>query len=260
MMMKCKLSHVRAITLGALSCFTTLHAQTEDSNPPTPEQSLSQSKHIRVQVEFIEVSHEQFTQLLFEQKPPVHDSELRNQVAKLIKEGKASIMETLLCTSTSGQKASTESVEEFIYPTEYEPATIPGVTDQTEKKATDATTNKDVSQAIGPQPSAFEPRNLGSTLEIEPMLGPDQKSIFLRFSPEIVCHVGTQVWAEWKGPNGGPVQMPIFYRLAAANTVRLTDGQYMLSSSLTPKNKEGHPDPSRKLMVFVKADVITSGP
>ena len=82
-------------------------------------------KQIRVQVEFIEVSHEQLTELLFAPKVPANDTELRKQLAQLVKDGKAGIVETMLCIARSGQKATTESIEEFIYPTEYEPAELP---------------------------------------------------------------------------------------------------------------------------------------
>ena len=88
----------------------------------------------------------------------------------------------------------------------------------------------------------------------------DGKIIDLRFVPEIVYHVGNQVWAEWKGEHGNsPVQMPTFYTLRINTAVTLADGHFMLAAALSPKNKEGIPDFTRKLMVFVKADVIESG-
>ena len=99
-------------------------ADTPEKNP-FKDQSDAPTKQIRAQVEFIEVSHEQFTDLMFGPKPPANDGELRQQVAQLVKDGKATIVETLLCTARSGQKATSESVEEFIYPTEYEPAELP---------------------------------------------------------------------------------------------------------------------------------------
>lgn len=216
-------------------------------------------KQIRVQVEFIEVSHEQLTELLFAPKVPANGTELRKQLAQLVKDGKAGIVETLLCTARSGQKATTESIEEFIYPTEYEPAELPAEPSK-DKDKDDKTKTTRRDPAIGPLPTAFETRNLGSTLEIEPTLSEDNKIIDLRFVPEIVYHVGNTVWAEWKGEHGNsPVQMPTFYTLRVNTSVTLADGQSMLVAALSPKNKDGVPDFTRKLMVFVKADVITTG-
>jgi hypothetical protein len=234
------------------------HAQpdTPEKNP-FKDQSEASVKQIRVQVEFIEVSHEHFTELMFGPKPPANDGELRQQVAQLIKDSKATVVETLLCTSKSGNKATSESVEEFIYPTEYEPATLPDNVKGDEAAAKTEGNRPD--PATGPMPTAFETRNVGSTLEIEPTLSSDNKTIDLRFVPEIVYHVGNQVWAEWKGVHGNsPVQMPTFYALRVNTAAILRDGHYLLAAALSPKTKDGVPDFTRKLMVFVKADVITT--
>jgi hypothetical protein len=214
-------------------------------------------KQIRVQVEFIDVSHEQLTELLFGEKAPANDEEMRKQVAALIKDGKASILETMLCIARSGQKATSEAIEEYIYPTEYEPAELAGNTGGDEGPVNGVPEKKIRRDfATGPTPTAFETRNLGSTLEIEPTLGVDDKIIDLRFLPEIVYHVGNEVWAEWKGQHGNsPIQMPKFYKVS----VTLADGKPMLVAAVSPKDEQGKPDLTRKLMVFVKADVITTG-
>jgi Flp pilus assembly secretin CpaC len=253
-----KLLLLRYLTIACfcLSLFTVLNAQTLEES-----EAEEDVKHIRVQVEFIDVSHELFTELMFGAKPAANDGELRKQMAQLIKDGKASVMETLLCTAISGHKATTESIEEFIYPTEYEPATLPDKKEVKEGEGAEKPADTRVDTAIGPQPTSFEPRNVGSTLEIEPTLSFDNKIIDLRFCPEIVYHVGNEVWAEWKGKHGNsPIQMPKFYVLRLSTSVMLTDGHYMLAAALTPKNKEGAVDATRKLMVFVKADVITNIP
>ncbi len=212
------------------------------------------NKQIRVQVEFIDVSHEQLTELMFGAKPAANDTELRGQVAQLVKDGKAKVMETLLCTGRSGQKSTTESLEEFIYPTEYEPAEF-----YQDGKDPSKTVPGDPGKhdAIGPTPTAFDTRNLGSTMEIEPTVSKDGSRIDLRLIPEIVYHVGNTTWAEWKDEHGSsPVQMPIMYALRLNTSVILTNGKPMLAAALSPKNEQGFPDFTRKLMVFVKADVL----
>jgi hypothetical protein len=50
--------------------------------------------------------------------------------------------------------------------------------------------------------------------------------------------------------------MPTFYTLRINSNITLTLGNYLLLAALSPKDKNGHPDFTRKLMVFVKADVI----
>jgi hypothetical protein len=247
---------------GALvACFWFALTQVPHAQTATPEYDpLGEfdelPKQVRVQVEFIELSHEQLTELMFGPEPPAKDGELRKQVAQLIKDGKASVLETLLCTAKSGQKATSESIEEFIYPTEYEPAELPQTVHV--KDVEDEATRRDL--ATGPTPTAFDTRNLGSTLEIEPTLSENGKLIDLRLVPEIVYHVGNRVWAEWKGTYGNsPIQMPTIYALRVNTAVTLADGKPMLVAALSPKNKDGVADFTRKLMVFVKADVITTG-
>lgn len=220
----------------------------------------SGAPQVRIQVEFIDVPHEQLTGLMFGEKPAANDGELRKQVELLVKDGKATIAETMICVTRSGQKAITESIEEFIYPTEYEPAEISIESSSKEKDAKEPAKEVVRDNATGPTPTAFETRNLGSTMEIEPTLSDDGKSVDLRIVPEMVHHVGNQIWAEWKGEHGNsPIQMPTFYTVRLNTAVTLATGQYMLLAALSPKNKDGFPDPTRKLMVFVKADVATPG-
>ena len=49
------------------------------------------------------------------------------------------------------------------------------------------------------------------------------------------------------------------YTLKLNTGVTLAAGQYCLVAAVSPKSKEGFPDFTRKLMVFVKADVLTIG-
>lgn len=217
-------------------------------------------KQIRVQVEFIDVSHEQLTGLLFGPKVSANDGELRQRVAQLVKDGKASIVETMLCIAKHGQKATTESIEEIIYATEYEPAQMPEKIEFKNNAEAEAAKAEPRDFATGPTPSAWETRNVGSTLEIEPNIAEDNKTIDLRFVPEIVYHVGNTVWAEWKDKHGNaPVQMPTFYTVRINTSVTLGVGQYLLVGAVSPKDKDGATDFTRKLMIFVKADILTVG-
>lgn len=217
-------------------------------------------KQIRVQVEFIDVSHEQLTELMSAPKPAANDAELRKRVGQLVKDGKATILETMLCTGKSGQRSETESIEEFIYPTEYETAELPEEIQAEDKQDSEKAEATRRESAIALTPTAFETRNIGSKLEIEPTLGSDNKIIDLRFVPEIIYHAGNKVWAEWKGKHGNvTVQMPDFYTLRINTAVTLIDGQPMLVAALSPKNQDGFPDFTRKLMIFVRADIVTVG-
>lgn len=229
-------------------------AQTESGNT---------DKQIRVQLEFIEVPHELFTSLMFAASAPPRDGELRKQLAQLIKDGKASVLETMVCASRSGMKGNVDSNEELIYPTEYEPA-------QLAIEQTGTATTGDGGQVptkvhvrdltTGPTPTAFETRLVGASLEVTPTLNADGKRIDFILNSEMVSHVGQQIWSEWKGETGNtPIQMPTFYKIGINTTAATEDGQFLMIGAMSPKSEKGHIDTQRKLMVFLKADVIRGG-
>jgi len=151
---------ISTLALLALALSSPAQNATPDFDPLGEHDNLP--RQIRIQVEFIEVTHEMFSDLTLGKKTSANDAELRKTLGELVKKGEAKIVETMMCVARSGQKATTESIREFIYPTEYEPAETPNkvVTEKdgekTEAPAPDL--------AHGPTPTAFETRNLGSTL------------------------------------------------------------------------------------------------
>lgn len=212
-------------------------------------------KMIRVQVEFIEVSHPQYTELMATPRKTTNDTDLRARLTALAKEGKATVVETLMATGKSGQKATSESIEEIIYATEYEPPELPRSFTGPRPKSEP---NSDV--ASGPIPSAWDTRNTGGTLEIEPNIDEDTHFIDIRLVPEIVYHVGNRVWMEWQDAHGkANIEMPDFYTVRMNTSLTVVDGQPFLAAALSPKNDKGVCDPTRKLMVFVRADIVTVG-
>jgi hypothetical protein len=215
-----------------------------DSNAGVPQQ-------VQVQVEFVEMSHEALTKLLFLAKPASSDAtKLREQIQEMVGKNEAKVLETMICAARSGQKATCESIHEFIYPTEYEPPTLP----------CDVSGNKsnDQGPTTPPIPTAFDTRNLGSTLEIEPTIGADNKMIDLRFIPEMVWHTGNTVWLDGKDAVGNAckVQMPDMYTLRLSTSLTCISGKYTMAGVVSPKDEKGNTDNSRKVMIFVKCDVM----
>ncbi len=123
----------------------------------------------------------------------------------------------------SGQKATIEIIREFIYPTEYEPPELP----------------QQIGQGFGggggniiggggggggsfpvtpATPTAFEPRNTGVTLEIEPTLAGNNSVIDLRLAPEIVEFEGFINY-------GSPIQAPSTNALGQPTTVTITENR-----------------------------------
>jgi hypothetical protein len=238
--------------------------------PPEPVQAAKDPlaadpegrKVIQVQVEWIEISHEQLTKLLFMRPKGIADATgLRKEVQAQVDAGTGKILDTQIITGRSGEKATVESVHELVYPTAFEPAEGPNsVTTSDKPEAVPNPENfKSLAGLLTPHtPTEFQTRNVGSTLEIEPGIDDTGTIVDLRFAPDLVWHTGDTVWQERKDILGNPLKMevPEFYSLRTASALMVKDGTYSLAAVLSPKDQEGHADLGRKVMMFVKCDVL----
>lgn len=147
-------------------------------------------------------------------------------------------------TARSGQKATIEVIREFIYPTEYEPPELPNSV---------GTTSGGIlgggggglggggggSFPVTPAtPTAFETKNTGVTLEIEPTIGENDFVIDLRFLPEIVefegfINYGSPIQSPGQDILGNAVnavitenriEMPVFSKRSVNTSLTIYDG------------------------------------
>ena len=94
-------------------------------------------------------------------------------------------------TTKSGQKATIEIIREFIYPTQFQPPQIPQNFGNTSGGSISLTGGAGASSSgtfpVTPTtPTNFEKRNTGVTLEVEPVIGPDNFTIDLNLQPQVV--------------------------------------------------------------------------
>ena len=92
-------------------------------------------------------------------------------------------------TTKSGIKATIKVIREFPYPTEFNPPQVPtaqaGQITTGDSGASDSVVV--TSGLVTPStPSAFEKRDIGVSLEVEPQVGADNYTIDLSLSPEVV--------------------------------------------------------------------------
>ncbi|GAA5125865.1 hypothetical protein GCM10023212_28410 [Luteolibacter yonseiensis] len=146
-------------------------------------------------------------------------------------------------TAKSQQKATIEIIREFIYPTEYEPPELPNSTGST------VTGGFGLGGGFGggggasfpvtpATPTAFDTRNTGVTLEIEPTIGENDFVIDLRFVPEIVefegfINYGSPIQSPSTDALGNPVvsvitenriEMPVFSARRVNTQLTIYDG------------------------------------
>jgi general secretion pathway protein D len=158
----------------------------------------------------------------------------------------ADLMTAPSVTAKSGQKATIEIIREFIYPTEYEPPELP------QSVGGGSTFSSGLGGGLGglsgsssgsfpvtpATPTAFETRNTGVTLEIEPTIGENDFVIDLRFVPEIVefegfINYGSPIQTSGSDIFGNPIttvitenriEMPVFSVRRVNTSLTIYDG------------------------------------
>ena len=119
-------------------------------------------------------------------------------------------------TTKSGQRAVIEIVREFRYPTQFEPPQIPQTFGNTGNGGVAVGQTQTASFPVTPTtPTAFETRNTGVTLEVEPVVGPDGVTIDLNLVPQVVEFEGFVNY-------GSPIKTTSTNLLGVAQSVELT--------------------------------------
>jgi general secretion pathway protein D len=131
-------------------------------------------------------------------------------------------------TTKSGVKATVKIINEFIYPRQYSPPTIP---QSTQAQTTGNGNNNPVNQpppTITPSfPSDFTKQDLGVVLEAKPTIGPDGYTIDLELNPKVTDFDGfinygspiNTVGSQAGLFNGIPASIPIVQTLTT-NTIK----------------------------------------
>lgn len=141
----------------------------------------------------------------------------------------------------SGQRAKIEVIREFIYPTEYDPPEIPNQFGGSSILTTTpgATASSGGFPVTPATPTAFETRNTGVTLEVDPVLGADEFTIDLSLAPEVVefdgfINYGSPIQTTSVNALGfqvpviiteNRIEMPIFNTRKVTTQVTIWDGQ-----------------------------------
>jgi len=126
-------------------------------------------------------------------------------------------------TTRSGQRAKVEVIREFIYPTEFEPPEIPqdfggGGLQFGGGGGLGGGASGGGFPVTPTTPTAFETRNTGVTLEVEPTLGADGYTIDLTLAPEVVEFEGFVNY-------GSPIQTAATDALGNPTTITLTENR-----------------------------------
>lgn len=154
-------------------------------------------------------------------------------------------------TTKSGQRAVVEIIREFRYPTEFDPPQIPqstGISESITILDTGISSSSGASSfPVTPTtPTAFETRNTGITLEVEPVVGPDGYTIDLNLVPQVVefdgfINYGSPITSSGISLLGIPqttvltpnvINQPVFSTRKITTSVSIWDGQTVVLGGL----------------------------
>ncbi len=207
-------------------------------------------RQIHILLEFIEVDHLEFSDWMFENRISGDGTPLRKAVQNWVRAETATILETTMVTARSGQRAKVESIHEHIYPTEFDPSGIPATLTQA----------KGAEAPIGPvTATAFECRNVGTTLEVDPVLGTDNLTIDLNLAPEMVQLEGYTSWPSKEMDPLFKTDLPTFYTMKTTTQITTLDGHYAFLSTMRPLDARDAEGRDVLVLLFVRADVGSMG-
>lgn len=171
----------------------------------------------------------------------------------------ADVMTAPSIVSRSGERATIEIIREFIYPTEYEPPELPqsvGVGGGLAGDQAGGNQGGNIFPVTPATPTAFETRNTGVTLEVEPILGEDGYTIDLTFKPEIVefegfINYGSPIQSPGTDALGNPItititenriEMPVFSTRRVNTSLTIYDGHTVAVGGLMRENVQNVED------------------
>lgn len=212
---------------------------------------LTRALDVQVTAHRIEMKQETMTSLLAagDDGQALFDNARKRVAAKA-----ASLFDTSVIRAKAGGKAVSESVSEVISPTEPEPPEgVPGA---------GTPTGQPVKSHVPPLrmpevATAFETRNVGITMECGVTIHGDEIDLLLcldhSFHPRNLDM--NEPWTDLLG-NTCSKKRPLFVDLKHEGSCTLTAGKWHFASVQSGHDPDGTINPDRKILLFLRADVL----
>jgi len=204
---------------------------------------------VGVLVEYVELDARTANKLVRKHASSLSAALLREELEVMIDGGEARMLASSYTKTRSGQRATVHSIIEHIYGTEYDPPEIPQTATLTNAEAPSTAAN----------PTAFEARNVGPSLEFEPYIDPTRNGIELNVAPQLVRYLGRDYMVEGldeMAPNDprallSTMYMPKYYTIKCRTFVTVSDGDTVLLSLNRP-----YLDGDKMVMILLRADIL----
>jgi len=205
---------------------------------------------IEITVDYVQLSGEDASALIHGAEAPATSLAWHETLVKLVKEGKGKAIGSISVSTKSGQRATSESVLEHIYPTAFDAA---------KGRASDSPAVPTGLTAVDlPSATSFEMRPVGLRLEVDPVLAADASLIDLNLAPEAVVHLGDKATTSLPHETGErDLQlMPRFYSMKNTTAVSMRPGGTALCGVNTPPNEDGSPNTALRVLCLVTARLV----
>ena len=229
-----------------------------------PVEKPQRPVNIHVEAQIFRMPRSLAFEMVFNLPKNTDHTAVLKQVQALVAEKKATLIATPSLSTVSGNRVVVESIREFRYPTEYQAPQIPqsfggnsgSVVEPPPKKTTTTkTTTTSVtvetnSFLVTPTtPTAFETRNIGITLECEPVYEKEFDTISIQMAPQIV---ELEQMLKYATETGGVIEQPIFYTEKITTNVAIKNGGTAFLGTLEP-NKTLNKNEDMTDVIFFRA-------
>ncbi len=236
------------VTASTIFCLTGCK---QKAAPPAPP---AKPAGVLIEVQTFSMPRSLAVQTIFNQPASVSAEAIFKSTQDLVASKQATLVATSALSVISGNQAIVESILEFRYPSEYEEPQIPQSfgTNATVTKVTKTTTVTEETTSF-PQtpttPTAFEVKNTGSTLQVEPMIDDSNSIITLNIAFQNVAHTGM---LKYKAAENSYVEQPEFYTKKFTTNVVVKNGGVVLLGTVEP-DRRASKDTDMTEVAFLRA-------
>lgn len=227
----------------------------QTTTPETPPAQALSTIQLFTTIEWIEMETKDALSLIRKGLPP-NSAELIAAIRKSEQDGTAKVLDTVSCTTRSGQRSAVESVREHIYPTEYKENTEKGLStlDLSGVQSKDPRFSLVQEPSTTLNPKAFEMRPVGARMEIEPVLSEDGQVVDVNLAPELVRYAGKMEYGSANINNQlvPLTEQPVFISNKITTAVTLRSGKTALIGMSSPIKDDGTTDEAKKVLILIQ--------
>ncbi len=198
--------------------------------------------NVQIEMQVVAVPDRSALTLVPELRDPTKSEAAYAKIQELLARGEATLIGWPIVTTCDRQRAVMEAVNEITYATEFDPPTVNFWPNRDQQSPPKILPNVDVTHFDG-IPRSFATRNAGVTLEIEPVISGDAKTIQLNLIAEHVrLRAFNKITIE-KPATGGKVvvEQPEFIKAGVTTTLTVRQRPAGLAGSIQERRSAQAP-------------------